>query len=142
MPVFPDKSALVRSEDRMEPVFGSNSVTQPPPPLGVRADDGLVVVTLTMYLWDAIVNVVWGVWRQGCKFPVYLPFESSCIYGHPHGSPGLFPLPYVRSVVVLWDILSAHQNELHFHNTKNYNFCNARKAIYLFIFYCCQQYRY
>ena len=46
--VLPDRSALVRSDDRMEPVCGQSTVNEPPPPLGVIAFEGLVVETQTM----------------------------------------------------------------------------------------------
>ena len=45
--VLPDRSALVRSDDRMEPVCGQSTVNEPPPPLGVIAFEGLVVETQT-----------------------------------------------------------------------------------------------
>jgi hypothetical protein len=54
MPVLPDKSALVLSDDKMAPVCGSNIVKHPPPP-GVSTGDGLVVVTPTMYFISHVV---------------------------------------------------------------------------------------
>jgi hypothetical protein len=56
MAVLPDKSALDRSDDNREPVLGSISVKQPPPPPGVSVDDGFIVVTLRMYFGGAIVD--------------------------------------------------------------------------------------
>jgi hypothetical protein len=46
---LPDKSAVDRKDDRIEPVLGSNKVTHPPPPPGVNAEHGFVVVIPTIY---------------------------------------------------------------------------------------------
>ena len=44
---FPERSALARKDDRMEPVWGHSTVSDPPPPFGVTTVDGLVVVIQT-----------------------------------------------------------------------------------------------
>ena len=66
--VFPDRSALVRNDERMEPVCGHNTLKDPPPPFGVTTDAGLVVVTQTIdFDIDGIIEVL-KKWRLASFF--------------------------------------------------------------------------